>query len=122
MVATVKFVYKTIEYEFRRPTLGNSDELSFQRINRRSRGGDLIIFRDDEWPKTETLNLRFVFFKEKELQDFKAFMDICLGDIVEYTDHEDTVWSGLIQNPDAEAAQTGRYSYEITIVFEGDQV
>ncbi len=118
----IKFTFESVDYFFRRPTLGNKNELAFQRISRRSRGGDLIIFRDEDWPKTETLSLTFDFLKESDATDFLYFISLTLGSFVYYTDHENRQWLGVIQNPDAECVQAGRYSYQVSIIFEGDQV
>lgn len=118
----VTFTYKGKEYKYRRPDLGNIDEISFQRVNRRSRGGDIIIFRDDDWPKTETLNLNFTFVNEKDGIDLLQFIKLSLGDLVTYKDHENRVWEGVIQNPTAELIQTGPSIWTLNMVFEGGQV
>lgn len=118
----VTFLFGTRELEVRRPDLGNIDELSFQRVNHRSRGGDIIIFRDPDWPKTEVQNLNFTFPTEADAEEFKNFVRETAGELLQYTDHENRVWSGVIQNPDAELVQGGRSAWTINILFEGDQV
>lgn len=122
MSLKTKFTFGTREYEFRRPILGNTDELSFQRVDRRTRGGDLIIFRDADWPKTETLGLTFDFDTDAEMKRMLNFLRETAGFFIYYRDHENRLWYGLVQNPNAKASQPGRSSYQITIVFEGDQV
>jgi hypothetical protein len=118
----ISFIYQGTTHVFRRPDLGNTDDLNFQRINRRSRGGDINIFRDTEWPKTETQSLKFTFTKESDLRRLLNFIGFTLGQIIQYVDHEGVTWEGVIQNPTAEGTQTGRSIYEISIIFEGDQV
>lgn len=121
MSLKTKFTFGPRDYEFRRPILGNGNALMFTRINRRTRGGDLIIFRDNEWPKTETLNLTFDFDTDAEMKRMLNMLRITAGEFIYYRDHENRLWYGIIQNPEAEAQQSGRNSYTITIVFEGDQ-
>lgn len=116
----VTFQFNQYIWQFRRPQLGNQDELSFQRISRKSRGGDLIIFRDAEWPKTEVQIIQFDFNSEIELRTMQNMIHQTLGSYMYYTDHENKRWLGFIQNPDAEAVQSGINHYTITLKFEGD--
>lgn len=116
------FTFGSRTYVFRRPVLGNGNELSFTRINRRTRGGDLIIFRDADWPKTETLSMTFDFDTDAEMKAMLNMIRETAGYFINYRDHENRLWFGVIQNPDTQAEQTGRNSYRISLVFEGDQV
>ncbi len=116
----VTFQYLQYTWQFRRPNLGNQDELSFQRISRKTRGGDLIIFRDAEWPKTEVQIIQFDFNTEAELRNMQNMIKLTLGSYMYYTDHENKRWLGFIQNPDAEGVQSGINHYTITLKFEGD--
>jgi len=115
------FTFGSRNYSFRRPILGNGNDIAFQRINRRTRGGDLIIFRDNEWPKTETLTLTFDFDSDAEMKRFLNMLRETAGNFIYYRDHENRLWFGLIQNPDSKATQEGRNTYKISIIFEGDQ-
>jgi hypothetical protein len=118
----VAFIHEERVYCFRRPIFGNGDDISFQRVNRRTRGGDLVIFRDIDWPKTEVLNLTFNFVKENDGHRMMELIRISVGDIVEYVDHENRHWEGVIQNPTAELVQTGRSRWTVNLIFEGDLV
>lgn len=118
----IRFIYNGTNYDFRRPAMGNLDELSFQRVNRNSRGGDLILFRDPDWPKTEVLNLTFDFAEESEGRRLLNFVKETTGKEIQYRDHENRLWAGFIQNPDATLVQDGRATYTLNILFEGDQV
>jgi hypothetical protein len=118
----VTFVLNGVSHQFRNPSLGNIDELSFQRINRRTRGGDLIIYRDSDWPKTEVQNLTFTFPKEADAQRMLQLVRNSIGQLMQYTDHENRTWEGIIQNPATELVQTNRSIWTINILFEGDLV
>lgn len=109
-------------YSFRRPDLGNKNLLSFQRVNGRSRGGDIILYRDGDWPATEIQVLTFTFTCAPEADAFKYFLRLTLGRFVSYEDHEGQLWYGTIRTPEASMQQGGRFAHQITIEFEGDLV
>lgn len=119
---SVSFIFNGVTHVFRNPSMGNTDEISFQRINRRSRGGDLLLFRDADWPKTEVLALTFNFTTEVDGRRFINLVRASIGKFVQYRDHENRLWSGVIQNPDAELVQPGRSTWQVQISFEGDLV
>src|SRR5574340_265827 len=54
----------TTTVTLRGPELGNKESLEYQRINRESRGGSLIIFADPMWPKIKKLGLSFTGLSE----------------------------------------------------------
>jgi len=122
MSQTVQFTFNGQNFDFRRPILGNKDDLSFQRVNSRTRGGDVIIYRDNEWPKTETLTMTFDFDQESDYRRLLEFIRFTLGTIIRYRDHENKLWEGVITNPQTEGTQTGRSSYQVEVIFEGDMV
>lgn len=118
----VRFTFNGQDYSFRRPILGNTDQIAFQRVNRRSRGGDLIMFRDSEWPKTETLSLVFDFLTESDADRLVTLVKDSCGILMLYTDHENKTWQGFITNPDTTKTQQGRTSFHVPITFEGDMI
>lgn len=116
------FLAGVVNETFRPPLFGNQDELAFQRINRRSRGGDLTIFRDSEWPMTETLHLNFDFPNQSSADRLINVLRQTIGQYVQYTDHEATAWLGIIKNPDAPRIQAGRNTFNIEVVMEVEKV
>lgn len=118
----IGFVVDGQNFVFQNPELGNTDELSFQRVANKTRGGDLIVFRDPDWPKTEVLGLQWNFCSEADYRRMLNMIRFALGKLIYYSDHENRVWCGVIQNPDTEGSQTGRQSWEIGFNFEGDLV
>ncbi len=118
----VTFTYKDRNYVFRNPEMGNVDEINFQRINRNSRGGDLIIFRDDNWPKTELQNITFNFGCQADLDRMFSLIKDSFGDILTYRDHENKVWQGIIQNPETTGVQAARNDWTINLIFQGNLV
>jgi hypothetical protein len=98
------------------------DALEFQRVNRTSRGGDRIVFRDNDWPVIETQVLIFDFPDESEYRRLLNLVSETVGEIITYLDHENKLWSGFIQNPDTTGTQSGRNTWQIPITFEGNLV
>lgn len=122
MSQIVTFTRNGVNFMFRRPRMGNGDSISFQRVNRKTRGGDLTLFRDPMWPKTEVLDLTFDFDTDVEGHRLLQFIRLSTGEIINYRDHENRVWTGVIQNPEAELTAVGRFTFTVNVLFEGDQL
>jgi hypothetical protein len=119
---SVTFTVNGVDYVYRNPELGNTDAISFQRVANKTRGGDLIVFRDPEWPKTEVLSLQWSFSLEADFRRMLNMIRTSIGTLIHYRDHENRLWLGVIQNPETEGTQAGRNSWVIDINFEGDLV
>lgn len=102
-----------------RPEQGNTERYDFSRINRRSRGGDLILFRDEQWPKTKTLTVTFNWLSEAQKQAMLAFMQQTVGQTVVYVDHYGYTWDGFIMSPAAQVTQESLNNKSLTIDFQG---
>ena len=55
LTLTFPYVSPTNTLVLRNPEFANKDSLNFNRINRTTRGGALVVFADSDWPKTQTL-------------------------------------------------------------------
>jgi len=80
----------------RGPELGNVDQFNTQRINRESRGGHLVIFRDFYWPRTKTMRFSFTGLTELEGQEVLDFVEVSVGKEVKLRDWEGREWLGVI--------------------------
>lgn len=118
----ISFEFQGQTHSFKNPSFGNTNDLAFQRINRKSRSGDLIVFRDTAWPITESFSLTFDFLKEEDLERLQNLIHISTGEILKYTDFEGRIWEGIIQNPETEAVQASKTSWTINVIFEGEYV
>lgn len=105
--------------EMRPPNLGNKDRLAFDRINRESRGGTLIVFADPIWPKSQTMVLNFSALHREEAMDLMRFMQDHLGEEIKLTDWEQRVWRGVITTPDSPIIADRRDSYSASFEFDG---
>ncbi len=103
----------------RSPNLGDIDRLAFDRINRETRGGTLVIYADPIWPKVETLLLTFSVLKSEEKDALLAFMRTTLGKQIRLIDWENRAWRGVIVNPQDPVVEDRRNSFTASFEFEG---
>lgn len=89
------------------PEFDNSDKLDYARINRKTRGGDLIVFRDESWPKTEILSMKFTGMDQAKVRKLLDFIKLTLGQTIHLVDHNGTGWDGVIITPGGNVAQPG---------------
>jgi hypothetical protein len=119
-IEKVRFKYGDYQFYLRKPDFDDSYSYDFTRINRRSRGGDLLISRDPIWPKTIDLNIRFTYLSQAEIDKLLYFMELSLGKRCRYLNYDNVEWEGFITNPQAVAQQVGRSNQAITIEFQGE--
>jgi len=103
----------------RGPELDNKDRLRFQRINRETRGGTLVVFADPIWPKVQQLTLEFVGLEEDEAQSLLSFIAATLGKEVGLRDWENRHWAGVIVSPDEPIIRNGPHNISTALEFEG---
>lgn len=118
----VKFSFGVSERYFHKPEFGDKYGDNSTRINRRSRGGDLLISRQSYWPTTKTFDLKFTYLKQEDVDWFLWFFKHTLGKKINYLNYNNILWEGFIMNPQSEATQVGRANFEINIQFDGTQV
>lgn len=109
----------------RAPELDNIDRLAFTRIARETRGGQLSVFADPDWPKTETIIATFVGLTKTEIDDLQAFFVSHIGEEVGMQDWEGREWVGVVTTPNEAAVNDGGRNacggkgWTITFEFEG---
>jgi hypothetical protein len=104
----------------RTPNLGNIDRLAFNRIQRETRGGTLVIYADPMWPKIQTLVLSFSSLTSEEAQALLTFIEDHIGQEVGLIDWEHRFWRGIITTPDSPIVQDRRCSYTASFEFQGE--
>lgn len=103
------------------PEIGDSDKIDVKRVQEQTRGGDLIIFRDPIWSKTETLKYKLVSLTRLKAQALLGFFTDTIGLSIQLTDHQGVVWDGIITTPQAEITCTNDNncgSYEVEFEFQ----
>lgn len=121
-LANVTFAFQNFSFGVHQPDFGNKETLEFSRINRRSRAGDLIIYRDSKWPDSRKLSLTFSWLTEDEKNKFKDLLKMSLGKTITYTDHFGDIWSCFVLNPQTDIAQTGRCQWQLTLELQGTKL
>lgn len=104
------------------PAFSDKDRLSFNRINRETRGGTLIVFADPKWPKTQTLALQVDNLNPNQAEDMITFLRSSLGKEIGLLDWENRQWRGIITTPDARVTHVGRNDRSIAFEFQGELV
>jgi hypothetical protein len=104
----------------RAPNLGNKDRLSFNRIQRETRGGTLTVFADPDWPKTQTLVLDFSGLLKVEATALLDFMESYLGEEVGMIDWEQRYWRGFITTPEEPIIEDRFDQFSASFTFEGE--
>lgn len=108
----------TVTLNLRGPDLGNRNRLIFQRINRETRGGTLIIWADSIWPNNERLVLNFSGLTESEGQSALDFITQSLGKEIGFTDWEGNTVYGIIMTPSEPLVRNGRRSLSLGLEIE----
>lgn len=104
--------------QLRNPDFGDTDSLESRRIQRKNRCGDLIMFRDPIWPKTETLTFEFSYLKRTDLLSLVEFIKEFLGQLVTLTDYNGRVFNGVITTPSEQLTQAGRENFTAKFSFQ----
>lgn len=114
----VTFVSGNYTLTLRAPDFDNSDKLQFTRVNRQTRGGDLTIFRDPIWPQSAILALKWSTLAQKDINNILIFLKATIGQLVEYTDYEGRVFTGVIKTPASEVVESARQLNSAELEFE----
>jgi len=118
VLLTYPYTTPILTLELPSPEFGDTDTLEARRINRRSRGNTLHIFRDENWPLARRLNFTFLNLSETQKKDLLSFIEVSVGDEIGLLDYEGTQLKVIITTPAATAQQPGVISNSITLQFE----
>lgn len=100
------------------PDFDNVEGFTYTRVNKRTRGGDLIIYRDSYWPKSRSFSYTWSNLKPKERNTLLYFMLHTLGRIVTLVDYENRTFSVYIKNPDSEFTESMLDQHKVKLDFE----
>jgi len=100
------------------PDFQNHERLQYTRVNRRTRGGDLMIFRESYWPKSRTFSMQWSNLKTEEREALRVFVLTNLGKIVTLYDHENRTHQVVITTPENEVREDKRDAHTATLDFE----
>jgi hypothetical protein len=115
----VVFSYGVLSVTLPAPEFGDTDSIEQSRINRRSRGLDLIIYRDSIWSRRDIFRWTFSGLSESEAFAFQNFINQTVGLLVDITDFYGRSWQGTILNPDLTIEHAGLgCQYSFAVEFE----
>jgi len=121
-VLTYPYVGPTITLELRNPDFDDVEQFEYRRINRRSRGGTLHLFADDDWPKAERLIMNFSSLSDQQSRDLLDFIQESLGKEIGLLDHENRQWKGIILTAPSPVSNEARGAFSTTLEFDGELV
>jgi len=119
---TYPYLSPTLTLTLPNPAFSDKDRLNFNRINRETRGGTLVVFSDPKWPKTQTLALQVDNLNPNQAEDMITFLRTSLGKEIGLRDWEDRLWRGIITTPDARITHVKRHDRSIAFEFQGELV
>ena len=118
--STITLTVGSDSITLRAPLFSDREELFLERISRKTRGGDLKVYRDEQWAKIRTFRYKFDGLDADKVLEMFQFLHLSLGLKVTLVDHEGLTWEGYIVNPQGETAQYVRQCGNTTeFDFEG---
>ncbi len=115
----ITLTYGTTSITLRNPDFGNRETLDIRRISRKTRGGDLVVYRDPDWPKIDTVIYKFSYLFPDDQTRLRSFMKLTLGVDVTMLDYEGRTWTGVITDVTGDFSQEERENYVVGFKFEG---
>ncbi len=106
----------------RAPELDSRDRNAFNRINRETRGGRIVVFADPIWPKVTTIACTFVGLSKTEMLTLQEFVLSHIGEEIKVIDWEGRGWHGVVVKPNDPATCDGKDRWSIGFEFEGSRI
>jgi hypothetical protein len=100
------------------PDFGDSDGYEPFRVSRTSRGGDIQLYQDPMWPRTEVLDFKFSYLDPSVAADLLDFLKATAGALVILTDHYSRTWTGYILTPAGDVVQEKRTTLTAAFKFQ----
>lgn len=120
-MSAVTFTFGSTTITLRPPEFDNTQAISLDRVTRKTRNGDLIVFRDPTWPKQEILKYHWIYLSQKQANDLLNFIQISLGQDVTLVDYEGRTFVGTIITPAGNVSQPGFQNLNAEIEFQLNQ-
>jgi len=100
------------------PVFGNTDRTDANTLNRESRHGVMLGYRDPSWPVIRTKFFNFESLTKESVDELTAFMDLVAGYQIKITDHNDDEFLGFIITGNNEIVTTkDNCSYDVSFEF-----
>jgi hypothetical protein len=119
-ILTWPYSSPTLTIEVRNPNFDNTEQFEFRRINRRTKGGELDLYRDETWPKVERLQMSFTWLSETQRNELFNFLQKSIGQEIGLLDFESRQWRGFIITPTSAISEPKRNGHALSLEFEGE--
>jgi len=119
LTLTYPFASPSSTLVLRNPEFTDRDMLNFNRINRKTRGGTLVVFADPNWPKTQVLSVQVDNLSHTQRDALITFLATSLGKEIGLLDWEGRQWRGLIVTPNLLITHVKRGDRSIEFDFQG---
>jgi hypothetical protein len=100
------------------PDFGNTEGMQYTRVNKKTRGGDMIVFRDNQWPKTTIFGYTWSNLMRRDRAALMDFTIKTVGQIINLLDYEGRTFQVFIKNPDTEFSKPQRHQDHVKLEFE----
>lgn len=97
------------------PKFGDSSTTNFKRVNKTSRGDDIIISGEPNWFPTFLHKLEFEYLSEEKCTKLRDFLRKHVGIPVNVTSHYGETWKVIFLRPEVEFSQVGRENRTLTL-------
>lgn len=108
--------------QLRNPETDDRDRMAFNRINRETRGGEINVYSDPDWPSVNTLLFTVVALRREKIDALHQFLYDTLGQEIKLHDWTGTTWRGVVTSPGEIATEDGVGqcgTWTISFEFEG---
>lgn len=106
--------------KLRSPEFGNTFVIDTNCIVTQSMDGSTIFIHDEAWPQIDRFKVHYKALSRDQANILIDFFIATAGQEIEFTDHEERVWLGIISTPQPELRQYGRgCQWETEFDFEG---
>lgn len=117
----IRFKFGSRELTYRKYEFGNIENTNYSRINRKSAGGDLIVGAASENTVT-TLSFTIKELSCSDFDDLRKFLHDTVGELIEFRDHENVDWEGVVVTPNNGFNQISRSVYTASLEFQGTRI
>lgn len=120
-VTTLQFVFPgwNLNLPLRNPEFGNNEQLSFTRVFRRSRAGDIRMFREPTWPASRSFSYTINGLCPGTAKKLLDFLRITIGRTVRLIDYENREWDVFIMTPAADVSEQFAKNFSVSLEFQG---
>lgn len=120
-VLTYPVVSPSLTLSIRNPKFGNVKIVDDNTLVRKNRGGEVMIYKDPNWPTFHIMRISFEALSDDNIADWKTFFQTSAGLEIGLLDWEGRQWTGQILTNISEIIKAGAddCTYEIAFDFLG---